>query len=190
MKTIALVAENGAGKGLFVDLLAKLLPGRRIVSVRFSDALGDILDILGIEKSRDNIDTLVTALRRGFDNEGVLVGAMRKRLQRFQATDADIVVLDGLRKEMEIPVVRERGGILVYVAADAAVRFERLKGRAEKADELGMTWEQFEEQSRAAPQIQIRHVGETMADVKIENNGSVPELRAAVQAFIETYLRD
>ena len=118
MKTIALVAENGAGKGLFVETMKKLLPGYRIVSVRFSDVLFDILDMLGKERSRDNIDSLVTALRHAFNDEGILNDAMRKRLAD---TEADIVILDGLRKEKEIPVVRERQGLLVYIVVDQRV---------------------------------------------------------------------
>ena len=183
MKTIVLVAENGAGKGLFVETMKKLLPRYRIVSIRFSDVLFDILAMLGKERSRDNIDSLVTALRHAFNDEGILNDAMRKRLAD---TEADIVILDGLRKEKEIPVVRERQGLLVYIVADQRVRFERRRQVAEKPDELNMTWEQFAAQANADPQIQIRHIGETMADVTLENNGSVEEFEAAVKTFIES----
>lgn len=185
MKTIALVAESGAGKGLFIEIMGKLLPNQRIIVVRFSDVLCDILDMLGIEKFRNNIDTLVTALREAFHNEGLLNQAMRKRLQ--ETTEADIVILDGLRKEKEIPLVRERGGLLVYITADKKVRYGRLKARAEKSDEIGMTWERFVEQDNAAPQLQIRHIGETMADATLENNGVVEEFESKIREFIDQY---
>ena len=184
MKTIALVAENGAGKGLFVETIKKLLPRYRIVSVRFSDVLCDILNTLGKERSRDNIDVLVTALRTAFNDEGILNDAMRKRLAD---TQADIVILDGLRKEKEVEVVHERLGILVYIAADQRVRFERRRQVAEKPDELNMSWEQFAVQANAAPQIAIRSIGETLADVTIENNGSAQDFERKIQEFIETY---
>ena len=183
MKTIAIVAENGAGKGVFVELMKKLLSEKRIVSVRFSDILCDILNMLGKEKSRDNIDSLVTALRRAFNDEGILNDAMRKRLADDMETD--IVILDGLRKEKEISIVRERQGTLVYIAADQRVRYERRRQVAEKPDEWDMSWEQFLAQANAAPQIQIRHIGETMADVTLENNGSVEEFEGAIKRFIE-----
>ena len=182
MKTIALVAENGAGKGLFVEMMKKLLPRHLIISVRFSDVLCDILDMLGKERSRDNIDSLVTALRSSFNDEGILNDAMRKRLAD---TKADIVILDGLRKEKEISVVRECQGILVYIAADQRVRYERRRQVAEKPDELNMSWEQFVAQANAAPQIQIRHIGETMADVTIKNNGSIEEFEGVIEKFIK-----
>lgn len=184
MKTIACVAENGAGKGLFVELLKKLLPDRHIVSIRFSDPLYNIIEILGKETSRQNIDTLATALREGFHDEGILMGAIRKRLSTIEA---DIVILDGLRKEKEVALVREREGILVFIAADQRIRYERRRQTAEKSDEFNMSWEQFKEQSNAAPHREIRMIGETMANVAIENNGTVEEFEVKVKKFVKDF---
>lgn len=184
MKTIALVAESGAGKGLFVAIVKKLLPKLSIVSVRFSDPLVEILDVLGKERSRDNIDTLVTALREAFHDQGILDEALGKRLQEIKA---EIVILDGLRKEKEVSLIRESNGILVYIAADQRARYERRKKEAEKPDELGMSWEQFVAQGNAPPQQEIRHIGETMADVTIENNKSVEEFELKIKEFIKRY---
>lgn len=184
MKTIALVGESGSGKGLFIELLKKILPDKRIISIRFSDVLCDILDILDIRKTRDNIDTLVTALRSAFHDEGLLVSAMRKRMQGM---NADIIILDGLRKEKEVSLVREQNGLLVYVAAEEKIRFERLSQRTEKSDEAGMIWEQFKEQSMADPQVQIRHIGQALADARLENNGTVEEFEKAVRTFINKH---
>lgn len=181
MKTIALVAEKGAGKGLFVEIIKKLLPELRIVSVRFSDALCDMLEILGKEKSRHNIDTLVTALRQGFHDEGILNGAMQKRLGGL---DADIVILDGLRKADEVSLVRERDGMLLYIAADQKDRYERRKQSAEKPDEANMSWDQFVDQDGAAPHREIRQIGETMADATIKNNRSAEEFELKIKEFI------
>ncbi len=184
MKTIALVAEKGAGKGLFAEIIKKLLPNKRLVSVRFSDVLCDILDLLGKEKSRQNISTMATVLRDTFQDEGLLTAVMRKRLQGI---DADIFLLDGLRKEKEIPLVREYEGILIYITADQKIRFERSSQRAEKSDEIGMTWEQFVAQEQMPTETSIRHIGETMADVTIENNGSIEEFESSVKEFIDCY---
>lgn len=184
MKTIALVAESGAGKGLFVEIIKKLLPNVNIVSVRFSDPLVEILDLLGKEKSRDNIDMLVTALREVFHDQGILNEALRKRLQGIEA---DIIILDGLRKEKEVPLVRECNGMLVYIVADQRVRYERRKKEAEKPDELGMSWDQFVYQSNALPQREVRYIGEAMADLTIENNGGAEEFESKIKEFIKHY---
>ena len=184
MRTIALVAESGAGKGLFIEILKKLYPDLRIEVVRFSDILRDILEILEKEKSRQNIDTLVTALRDAFHDEGILIVGMGKRLQ---ARDADIVILDGLRKIKEIPLVRSHEGILVCIAADQKLRYERRRQTPEKPDEINMSWEQFVEQSMAAPQTEIRTIGETMADATLENNGSEEDFEVRIKEFVDRY---
>ncbi|MDP3770648.1 MAG: hypothetical protein Q8R40_07030 [bacterium] len=180
MKTIALVAEKGAGKGLFVESIKKLFPRLRIVSIRFSDPLCDILDMLGKEKSRQNIDAMITALREAFHDEGLLNGAMRKRLQGMQA---DIIILDGLRKEEEVAMVREYKGILIFITARQEQRYQRRKDDPEKPDEAIINLEQFIVTDQAAPQISIRRIGETMADAVIENNGTREEFEEKIKEF-------
>ena len=113
---------------------------------------------------------------------------MNKALaRRLQGIEADIIILDGLRKEKEISLVRERKGIVVYIAADQRIRYERRRKEAEKPDELGMSWEQFIAQADAAPQREIRQIGETLADVTIENNAGVEEFELKIKEFIKGY---
>lgn len=182
---IATVAEKGGGKGLFIEILKKLLPNRTVVSVRLSDIWREIVRLLGQEESRENISQMATAIRLAFKNDGILVGAMRKRLEGI---DADIIVLDGLRKAEEVePLVRSRNGILVYIAASPEVRFERRRQHAETTDEQGMPWEQFMRQEEIPTETTIRHIGETLADETLENNSTVEEFEEAVRGFIEKY---
>jgi len=184
---IATVAEKGAGKGLFVRIVQKLLPGKKVVSVRFSDVWREILHLLNKEESRENISNLATAIRGLFCDDGILVGAMQKRLTDI---DADVIILDGLRKEEEIrPLVRDRNGLLVYIAASPEVRFGRRRERAETTDEAGMSWEQFLHQENIATEITIKHIGETIADAMIENNDTVEEFEKKVAAFLDTFIR-
>lgn len=181
---IATVAEKGAGKGLFIQIVQKLLPDKKVVSVRFSDIWREILHTLGKEESRENISHLATAIRELFHDDGVLVGAMKKRITGM---DADIIILDGLRKEEEVrPLVRDQNGLLVYIAASPEVRFARRREHAETTDERGMSWEQFMHQENLAPEIAIRHIGETMADATLENNGTMEEFEQKVTQFLDS----
>jgi dephospho-CoA kinase len=180
---IAVVAEKGAGKGLFVRIVQRLLPEKNIVAVRFSDIWRSILHTLAREESRENISNLATAIRALFHDDGILVGAMQKRIAE---TDADIIILDGLRKEEELdPLVRKHGGLLVYIAASPEMRYARRREHAETTDERGMSWEQFMHQEGLAPEVTIRHIGETMADAVIENNGSVEEFEKKIRGFLD-----
>lgn len=178
---IALVAEKGAGKGLFVKLAEKLYPELKVFSVRFSDPLVDILNILDKEISRENLITLATALRGAFQDEGIINAALKKRIKN---TAADIIILDGLRKAEEVKLVKELDGNLIYIKADAKIRFERRRLDAEKTDEQDVTWEQFQKQDNAPTEFTIREVGENLADIKIENNGTVEELEEVVKPIL------
>ena len=183
---IATVAEKGGGKGLFIKLAQKLLPEKRVAAVRFSDIWREILKILNKEESRENISQLATAIRTLFNDEGVLVGAME---QRLAGIDADIIILDGLRKPEEIEsLVRRRGGTLLYITASPEARFERRREHAETTDERGMNWEQFIRQDNLAPEVAIRAIGETMADVTIENNGTLEEFEQKVKEFLQSHV--
>lgn len=179
---IATVAEKGAGKGLFNELIKKMISKKRVAIIRFSDPLREIVHILGKEESRDNMDTTVTALRSAFHDDGILMGAMRQRLQNMSA---DVLVLDGLRKREEITLVRELGGILVYIVSDQKTRFERRRKKAETTDEQGMSWEQFVRQDQAAVHTSIRSIGEQFADARIENNGTVEEFEEKIKNFLK-----
>lgn len=184
--TIATVAEKGGGKGLFGDLVKKLLPDKKVVSVRFSDVWREILGLLGQEESRENISQMATAIRATFKNDGILADAMQKRLAGI---DSDIIILDGLRKAEEVePLVRRRDGILVYIAAGAKVRFARRREHAETTDEKGMTWEQFLHQESLSPETSIRAIGETMADCTIENNGTAEEFEKKIAEFLDAFV--
>lgn len=184
---IATVAEKGGGKGLFIKIVQNLLPDKKVISVRFSDTWRQILHILGKEESRENISNLATAIRRLFNDDGILVGAVEQRLAEI---DADIVILDGLRKQEEVkPLVRKRGGVLVYIAADQKVRFERRRQDAETTDEHAMTWEQFVRQDQMPPEAAIRTIGETVADVTIENNGTLEQFGKKIRDFINQYVK-
>ncbi len=181
---IATVAEKGAGKGLFIRLVQRLMPDKKVVSIRFSDIWREILHALNQEESRENISNLATAIRTLFHNDGILVGAMQKRLT---GTEADLIILDGLRKEEEIkPLVRDRKGLLIYIAASPETRFGRRREHAETTDERGMSWEQFMHQENIATEVTIKRIGETMADAAIENNGTVEEFEEKIKQFLRT----
>lgn len=181
---IATVAERGAGKTLFVDIVKKLLPNRRVEWVRFSDIWRDILRILDKEVSRPNLSALATAVREAFRDDGVLSSAIKKRVEE---SGADIVILDGLRKADEVPLVKELGGILLSITTDKKIRFERRQKNPENTDDFLMTWRQFLEQDELPTEVDIRHIGETMADETIDNSGSVKEFEEKIKEFLRAH---
>jgi len=182
---IAVMGEKGAGKGVFTEIVKKRFPHVPIASVRFSDPLRDILTILNKETSRDNMQRLVTALREAFDHEGFLVPALKKRLESI---DADVVILDGVRKKEEVEAVKEWGSVIVYITADQKVRFERRRQEAEKIDEQDMAWEQFVRQDTAPSEVSIRTLGEAFADVIVENKGTFEEFEQKIVDAVQSFM--
>lgn len=181
---IGIIAEKGAGKGLFVSLAQKLKPQYKVATVRFSDIPREILTTLKKDISRENMQILSTALRKAFAEEGVFNKPVKSRLQD---TKADLTILDGVRKKEEAEMVKELGGALLYIKADPQIRFERRKKDAENTDEAKMSWEQFQKQDLAETEISIREIGEKMADATIENNGSMEEFENSIKEFLQKY---
>ena len=179
---VGIIAEKGAGKGLFIKIVQKLLPQNKVASVRYSDIPREILAVLNKEESRENMQIISTALRHAFDEEGIFNTAIKKRLQN---TDADLIILDGVRKREEVEMVKELGGILIYIKADSQIRFARRKKDVENTDEEKMSWEQFQKQELAETEISIKEIGEKMADAVIENNGTMEEFENKVKNFLD-----
>lgn len=181
---IATVAEKGAGKGLFAEILEKLLPGKHVLMIRSSDFWKQILNVLGKEETRENMDIAATALRGGFRDDGILNAPLKKKME---SADADVVVLDGLRKPEEVQLIKDLGGRIVFISAKPELRFQRRTEHVEKADERDITFGQFVIQDELPSNRTIRSIGETMADARIENNGSVEEFEEAVRKFLQQY---
>lgn len=186
MKKIILgtVAEKGAGKGLFARIVQKLLPEKRVVLLRTSDTWREILGILNLEISRQNLTTLATALRAGFQDEGILNRVVEKRIAE---QNADIVIVDGIRKTEEAEFVKQKGGILVSITAPAEIRFRRRREHVENIDEKNISWGDFLAQQNAPTETEIRAIGETMADAIIDNSGTVEEFEEKIQEFLRRY---
>lgn len=174
---LGLVGKQGCGKGTIADVLQK---DYQAGYYRFSSILSDILNRLGIEKSRTNLIRISTVLRQSF-GEDVLSYALESHV--LQAPE-DIVIIDGIRRPEDIVALEPLPQFkLISVDADPRLRFERMKGRGEKVGESNMSWEQFLADEQAPTEITIPLVMER-ATIKIENNGTQNELIAKVHEMM------
>lgn len=171
---IGIVGRQGSGKGT----VAKILESKFGAQVfRFSAILGNILDQLNVDRSRDNLIKISEAVRGAFGQD-VLAYALE-----HQATnaDADIVVVDGIRRPEDIVALEPRPEFkIINVFAPTELRFARLKNRGEKVGEAHMTWEEFMNvETKASTEITIPIV-EARATVTIDNSGTMQELEQKV----------
>ena len=175
---LGLVGERGAGKSTFASSVMTALSAARrtAVYVKSSDVLNETLALWGIETSTENLQRLGRTMRDayGFD---VIPNVMARRLGE---ADSDVAIWDGIRWAGDEHLIRSLSkAALIYVTAPAELRYQRLTGRTEKAEErrgIPVTLAEFstaeaQENEREIPQIGAR------ADFIVANTGSAEELK-------------
>ncbi len=185
---IGLVAKPGGGKGTFPKLLRdacsadNYFPG--IGGPRFSDALRATLAYYDVLDSRTNLQDLASWLNGR--KAGAVANGMRRKLEE---DDHEIKIADGVRWTYDEKMIREfSSGFLVYVKADPALRFQRIKSRAENSGDREKTWEKFLEEDNAETERFVEEIG-SRADCVIDNNCTLEQYRAQVDGFYRKFLK-
>ncbi|MEK7655252.1 MAG: AAA family ATPase [Patescibacteria group bacterium] len=175
---IGLVGRKGSGKGT----VAKILKEKYGASVyRFSDVLREILDLLFVEKSRENLVQLSEILRNEFGQD-VLKLAL---LQKIRNDTSALIVMDGLRRLGDLEGLKDISNFqLVCVSVPPGIRYERLKARGENAGETTRTFESFMELEKAPTEVTIGPV-EELADITLDNSGTPDELERKVEEMMD-----
>lgn len=179
---IGLVGEKGGGKGTLTKLLREdAPPGVTVATMRFSDLHRETLALWHLPITRQNMQELSRILVAAYGKD-VIANAMRVRIE---TTAAQLVVVDGVRWEDDRLLIRSfPRNLLVYVTADARVRFERIQGRGENHDDHTASFEQFMDEERALAEQSIAHIGAT-ADVTISNEGGMEDMRAHAKRILD-----
>lgn len=175
---IGFVGQAGCGKGTAADLLREKYGAGYF---RFSAILGDILTRMHVDKTRDNFVKISEGLRHSF-GEDILSYTIE---QEALAAPEEIVVVDGIRRVEDIIALEPLPQFkLIAIAASPEKRYERMKGRGEKAGESSMTWEQFIAEGQASTEITIPAVMERARET-ISNEGTREEFEAHVHELME-----
>ena len=175
---IGLVGTPGAGKSFVSDYILENYGGEH---VKFSDFLSHVLKKMALEKSRENMIKLSVTLRNEFGDE-LLSHAVASEAVR---SEKDIVLVDGIRRIGDLAAFSPLPAFkLIAINADPKIRYERMKGRGEKAGETNMTWEEFETTEKAPTEITIPETM-TRADYSIMNNGTAEELKEEIDKVMK-----
>ena len=167
---------NGAGKGEVVSYLE----ARSFYGYSLSDVIRDDLRDRGIEESRERMIETGNAIRSALGPGGLALRLVDRLLP-----DRNYVV-DSVRHPEEVAVLRARTSRfkLIWVAADEALRLERIRERGRSGDpatrEELRRLEELELGSDDPSAQQLLAVRD-LADITIENNGTLEELHASVQ---------
>ena len=173
---IGLVGRVGSGKTAVSKYLQDKYGGKEH---RFSQILMDILDGLKLPHERVHLQNLGNILRVRL-GEDVIVNAFKQDLEK---ESSDVLIVDGIRYENEVKMLKEKDGILLFVTASPEVRYERAVKRGEKG-EATITFEQFLENERAETEKPIEKIKDS-ADYIIDNSGTLEELYEKVDGIME-----
>lgn len=188
MIVIGLTGEKRGGKGMFVKFLQEMLPDKKILRMGFGDIIGDILDIIGKEKSRENMQKVPIGLINEFKEPDIITKAMKKKIERLVKENFDILILDGIRTWPDLEMLKSfPGSLLVYVTASPETRYERARKSNEKVGDNSLTLEKFKAQDEAEIERLIPEIGKK-CDYTISNERTLGEYREDVETFAKMYL--
>jgi dephospho-CoA kinase len=180
---IGISGAFGSGKSTAADILQKL--GYHKISL--SQFLEEELVSQGEKDiSRKSLQDLGNAWREEFGSS-VLVD---KALSLAAKNNWDKVVIDGFRNSEEVMRLRQEHTLLLALVVNRKTRFTRLKDLKRRED---LTKELFDELDNRDLGIGEKDSGLqtaiciAMADVFIENNGSVSDLEAKLTSLIKNY---
>ena len=179
---IGLTGRNASGKGVVADYLKS----RGFLYQSLSDVIRETLQRRGQEITREALIAAGNELRQLYGS-GFLAHEVARRLQE----DKNYVV-DSVRNPGEVVVLRRVPGfVLLNVAADAEARFRRMQQRRREGDpETLQEFVTLEERELSSdPGAQQLHEVEGMADLTLENNGTVEELRGQVHETLQAIAR-
>lgn len=170
----AIIGHTATGKESSYIAAKEAFVGKLIVSIHhFSDPLNEILDLLGLEKSRSNQQNLSTDLRKRF-GENILGDTLLKRAFH---DNADIVFLDGVRRPKDIEMLKKLpNSFLGYIFAPPEEAYKRLVIRNDRPGDAEKTWEEFLAEQAAETESLIDDL-RPMADFELDNSLYDPEFR-------------
>lgn len=176
-KVIGLVGEKGSGKQTFVNFLKEIAPNLNIRQVRFSDILAQTLILWDIPLTRPNLQNLAIVMNETFGTE-TLANAAKFSIE---GDTADVIILDGVRREAEYKLVKSmKNNLVIYITAEQNLRYQRLKLRSEKVGEVGLTFEQFLKEEGSKAESEIPELSKK-ADITIENNSTLEEFKNKIK---------
>jgi dephospho-CoA kinase len=165
---IAIIGEKAGGKDVVGKYLSEKYQAEVIAS---GDIFRDLLDVLEIDKTRENITNVAIAVRSAFGQNI----AQEVTLKRFGRSNAKICVNNGLRKPEEFEHAKQLGFHFWYVTAPVEMRFERMKQRNQNADDQTQTFELFKQQESFENEKDIMRLG-MQCETRIDNTGSLDDL--------------
>lgn len=180
---IGLVGPIASGKGTVI----KILKERGFTAYSTSDVLKEEVKKRGLEVTRSNCNLVSNELR---ETHGADVLA-RQTGEIIERNNPDYVVVDAIRNPAEVSYLKQNfGAKIIGVVADQKARYVFFVERGTFLGEID-TFEKFKELDDREMQQEGKHKQQTkacleLADIVIENNGTVEVLKKKVDEFVRS----
>lgn len=178
---LGFTGPNASGKG---EAIKYLIEKHKFISYSLSDILRSELKSRGVEINRDNLISIGNELRKKH-GPGVLAKLTVEKIKNMPQA-----VIDSIRNPFEIEELRKnlKDFKLIGISAGTKVRYERAKKRGREG-EKEISFEEFvakeeKENSGSQTEQQLFKCFE-MADIKIDNSGSVKELHKDIEKILK-----
>ncbi len=166
------------------DSVAEYLVKRSFIHYSLSNEIREESKKRKIKITRENLIKLGNELRK---KEGPNVLAKRA-IKKIDTARHHVVT--SIRNKNEVLALKELDDfLLVYVRAPIEKRFERLKSRNREEDPKSieeLKQKELQEQSKDIEQQQL-HLAVKMADVTINNDGSIEDLQKKLEKFLQDW---
>lgn len=169
------------------DIVAELLKEKGFIHISLSDLIGEAAEKAGMKDSRETRINYGNELRKKHGT-GVLSQWAVQKIQPGKK-----YVLSSFRNPGEVEVLKTQPNfILINVTAALEIRWERMKAGTKIERGHGFqTFEEFKENEKQEsegtdPTAQQLNAVRKMADITIENNGTVEELKEKLHKLIES----
>ncbi|MHC1630830.1 MAG: AAA family ATPase [Methanotrichaceae archaeon] len=184
MKIIGFVGMPGSGKSVAAEVASQM----KIPVVVMGDVIREEAARQGLEPTDQNLGKIGKLLR---EHDGACAVAERC-LQKIQASNSNLVVVEGMRSKDEIDLFRESSQdfclVEIWVPDDIRLRRIRLRGRSDDANESDL--------EVAVAKRDRRELGWGMkqaiksANLRISNASSQEEFRKKIEKLLRKYSQD
>lgn len=180
MIIIGITGTLGAGKGTAVDYLVK---NRSFKHYSIGDYLKDKLKERNLEATRDNLRNIGNEIRTRYGADYIA-----KKLFQKAKKQGSNAIIESIRSVRESEFIKfQNGGVLIAVDADPKLRYKRIQKRGAARD--GVTFKEFLKQEKKESQSKDPNSQNlpgciSLADYRIDNNGTINEFNEKVEKVI------
>lgn len=173
-RIVGVAGTNASGK----DTLGELLAQRGYTTISLSDILRHDLDEQGLPHTRENLSHQSKKIRDAHGDGGMALRALELH------ADKDGLCITSLRAPGEAQVIKDHGGVIIWIDADRRVRYERIMQAHRGRLEDQVTFEQFAEQEDGEMTPSERGGGLNMGGVKALADVTIDNTFETVESYV------